>query len=75
MYHLPRVCRTLVPEIRVRPEILRVFRYIESKMTAELLFCDVHIDQAGTLNLLQCLRVIFGCRAVQTNSAETPLAL
>ena len=25
MYHLPRVCRTLVPEIRVHPEILCVF--------------------------------------------------
>ena len=24
-----RVCRTLVPEIRVRPDILRVFRYID----------------------------------------------
>ena len=24
MYHLPRVCRTLVPEIHVRPEMLRV---------------------------------------------------
>ena len=29
MYHLPRVCRTLVSEIRVRPEMLRVFRYID----------------------------------------------
>ena len=29
MYHLPRVCRTLVPEIRVRPEMLRVFQYID----------------------------------------------
>ena len=28
MYHLPRVCHTLVPEIRVHPEMLRVFRYI-----------------------------------------------
>ena len=28
MYHLLRVCRTLVPEIRVCPEMLRVFRYI-----------------------------------------------
>ena len=25
MYHLPRVCRTLVPEFRVRPEMLRIF--------------------------------------------------
>ena len=29
IYHLPRVCRTLIPEIRVRPEMLRVFRYID----------------------------------------------
>ena len=51
----------------------------ESKTTDELtvlLFCDVHIDISATLNLLQCLRVICGCRAVQTvaNSTETPLA-
>ena len=50
----------------------------ESKMTDELtvlLFCDIHIDKGATLNLLQCLCVICGCRAIQTNSAETPLAL
>ena len=29
MYHLPRVCCTLVPEIRVHPEMLLVFRYID----------------------------------------------
>ena len=29
MYHLPRVFHTLVPEIRVRPEMLRVFQYID----------------------------------------------
>ena len=29
VYHLPRICRTLVPEIRVCPEMLRVFRYID----------------------------------------------
>ena len=40
-----------------------------------LLFCDVHIDTSATLNLLQCLRVICGCRAVQTNSAESSLVL
>ena len=27
MYHLPHVCRTLVPEIRVRPEILHISQY------------------------------------------------
>ena len=32
MYHLPCVCRTLVPEIRVHPEILHVFRYIDMLM-------------------------------------------
>ena len=29
MYHLPHVCHILVPEIHVRPEMLRVFRYID----------------------------------------------
>ena len=32
MYHLPRVCPTLVPEICVRPEMLCVFRYIDVLM-------------------------------------------
>ena len=32
MYHLPRVCCTLVPKIHVNPEILIVFRYIEVLM-------------------------------------------
>ena len=36
---------------------------------------DVHINIGTTLNLLERLCVIYGCRAVQTNSAETPLAL
>ena len=39
LYHLPRVCRTLVPEIRVRPEMLHVFRYID----VELLMSAVKI--------------------------------
>ena len=34
-------------------------------MTDEL-FCDVHIHKGATLNLLHCLRVICGCRAIQT---------
>ena len=29
MYHLPRICHTLVPEIHVHPEMLHVFRYID----------------------------------------------
>ena len=32
MYHLPRVCCTLVPKICVHPEMLRVFRYIDMLM-------------------------------------------
>ena len=40
-----------------------------------LLFCDIHIDVGMTLNLLQPLRVICGCIAIQINSAETSLAL
>ena len=32
LYHLPRVCCTLVPEIRVCPKILHVFRYIDMLM-------------------------------------------
>ena len=42
-----------------------------------LVFSNVHIDIGMTLNLLLCLCVICGCRAVQTNitSAERSLAL
>ena len=29
MYHLPRLCRTMVPEIHVRPEMLHVFLYTD----------------------------------------------
>ena len=32
-----------------------------------LLFCDIYIDIGATLNLLQCLCVICGCRADQYN--------
>ena len=49
MYHLPRVCRTLVPEIHVRPEILHVFRYID------MLTCVIYnspMKQQGRLVLL-----------------------
>ena len=54
----------------------------ESETTDELtvlrmLFYDIHIDKGATLNLLQsaCLHDICGCRAIQINNAETPLAL
>ena len=32
IYHLPRVCRTLVPKICVCPEMLHVFQYIDVLM-------------------------------------------
>ena len=32
LYHLPRVCRTLIPEIHVRPKMLHVFRYIDVEL-------------------------------------------
>ena len=32
MHHLPHVCCTLVPEIRVRPEMFRVIQYIDVLM-------------------------------------------
>ena len=43
-------------------------------LTVELFF-GFRIGIGVTLNLLQCLHDICGCRAVQTNSAETLLAL
>ena len=36
MYHLPHACRTLVPKICVRPEMLCVFWYID------VLTCVIH---------------------------------
>ena len=32
-----------------------------------LLFCDVHIHIGATLNVLQCLHVIFGCSYCHNN--------
>ena len=37
VYHLPRVCRTLIPEICIRPEMLCVFWYID------MLTCVIYI--------------------------------
>ena len=45
MYHLPRVCCTLVPEIRVCPEMLCVFWYID------VLMCDLQLHQKCDLCL------------------------
>ena len=46
MYHLPRVCRTLVPEIRVHPEMLHVFRYIDV-LTCVIYNCMHSTEQQG----------------------------
>ena len=50
MYHLPHVCRTLVPRIRVCPEMLRVFRYIDV-LTCVIYNCR-STEQQGQLQLL-----------------------
>ena len=47
--HLPRICCTLVPEICVRPETLRVFWSID------MLMCDLQLsstEHQGQLELL-----------------------
>ena len=56
MYHLPRVCRTPVPEIRVRPEMLRVFRYID--MLTCVIYNCLSTEQQGQLELLVSARKI-----------------
>ena len=52
MYHLPCVCHTLVPEIRVRPEILHVFLYINILMIYMIYYCMHSTDQQERLELL-----------------------
>ena len=47
MYYLPCICRTLVPKIRVRPEILRIFRYID------MLTCVIYNFMHSTVNKQQ----------------------
>ena len=51
MYHLPHVCRTLVLEICVRPEMLRVFRYIDV-VTYVIYNCMHSTEQQRSLELL-----------------------
>ena len=51
MYHLPRVCRTLVPEICVRPEMLRVIQYSDV-LTCMIYNCMHSTEQHGRLELL-----------------------
>ena len=51
MYHLPRICCTLVPEIHVRPEMLHAFRYIDV-LTCIIYNCVHSTEQQGRLELL-----------------------
>ena len=51
MYHLPRVCRTLVPEIHVHPEMLHVFWYIDM-LTCVIYNCMQSTEQQGRMELL-----------------------
>ena len=48
MYHLPCICRTLVPKIRVHPEMLCVFRYI-GVLTCVIYNCTRLNKQQGLL--------------------------
>ena len=51
MYHLPRICCTLVPEICVCPEMLCVFRYIDMLMCV-IYNCMHSTEHQGRLELL-----------------------
>ena len=51
MYHLPRVCHTLVPEIRVHPEMIHVFQYIDV-LTCVIYNCMHSTEQQRSLELL-----------------------
>ena len=51
MYHLPRICHTLVPEICVHPEILGVFRYI-GVLTCMIYNCMHSTEQQRRSELL-----------------------
>ena len=48
MYHLLRTCRTLIPKILVRPEMLRVFWYIDMLMCV-IYNCTHSTEQQGQL--------------------------
>ena len=71
------VCKQIQPTERKElslPSNLQLPMHLCESVTV-LLFYDVYIDKSATLNLLQWMHVICGCRAVQINSAETSLAL
>ena len=49
MYHLPHVCRTLLPEIRVCLEKLCVFRHIDKVDVVHV--CDSHDSEDQSYSL------------------------
>ena len=51
MYHLPCICRTLVPKICVCPDILCVFQYIDM-LTCVVTTTYNSTEQQGQLELL-----------------------
>ena len=56
MYHLPRVCRILVPEIRVRHEMLRVFWYIDMLTCVIYMYSEIALNwTARTTGATCCL--------------------
>ena len=57
MYHLSHVCCTLVPEIRIRPEMLGVF-WLSLILTCYM--CDLQLHSTEQQGRLELTRV---CRA------------
>ena len=53
MYNLPSVCLTLVLEIRARPEILRVFRYIH-ELTCVIYNCIQYTSKTTGARIRVC---------------------
>ena len=51
LYHLPCICRTMVPEIHVHPKMLLVFRYIDV-LVCVIYNCMHSTEQQEPLELL-----------------------
>ena len=54
LYHLPHICRTLVPKICVRPEMLRVFWYNDVLMCV-IYNCMHSTKQQGRLSAVKII--------------------
>ena len=63
MYHLPRVCCTLVPEIRVRSGMLHVLWYIDL-LTCVIYNCMHSTEQQLQLELLLSAVIFYQQRQV-----------